>query len=177
MKTGSRLAVEEGQNSIECAKMKISGTEIVQFKGEKAAITVPREKIRRIKLSYDSRAGNPFCQFFLGFIMLALGSIGMITIFLAAVGRPTFFQSGAEGGSLPLFPVVFWLMIGTGIWCLAVVFQSRYQFLIETEGGTCKLFFDKSTDVEDIRRFVRKAHMYFGYDIDASILDKEKTVL
>ncbi len=155
--------------------MKISGTEIVQLKGGKAAITVPREKILRIKLVHDARARNPFCRFFLGFTLLALGFIGMITIFLAALGRPGLVQTVVEDAGLPLLPIVLWLMIGAGIWCLAGVFQSRYQFHIETERGIYKLFFGKSADVEEIRQFIRKARMNYGYDIDAALLDRKET--
>ncbi len=154
--------------------MKISGTEIAQLKGGKAVITVPREKILRIKLVHDARAKNPFCQFFLGFTLLALGIIGMITIFLAALGKPGLFQTAVEDAGLPLLPIVLWLMIGAGIWCLAGVFQSRYQFHIETERGICKLFFGKSADIGEIRQFVRKARMDYGYEIDSSVLDKSE---
>lgn len=168
----NRVVIDPDYNSIRCSKVEISGTRISELDGDRVVITVPREQIRQIKLSYDTGAKNPFCQFFLGFTLLSLGLIGVIVIFIASAGGGSLIQNQSGGSVLPLIPITLWLMIGIGLWLLADIFQAKYHFLIDTENGIRKVFFEKSVDIREIQQFIKRAHLNFGYEIDVSIVEK-----
>ncbi len=160
-----------GHSSIRCSNVEISGTGISELDCRGTATTVPREQVRRITLSYDTRTENPFCHYFLGFTLLLLGALGLLVIFLASV-KGGLIQVESEYMEIPLIPVALWLMIGIGLWLLVGIFRAQYHFLIETENKTCRIFFEKSADIAEIRQFIRRAQFDFGYEIDISILEK-----
>ena len=152
--------------------MEISGTKISELDGNRIVITIPREQIRQIKLSYDTNAKNPFCQYFLGFTLLSLGLIGIVVTFFASLGGGSLNQTKSEDFVLHLVPITLWLMVGAGFWLLIGIFRARYHLWIDTESGIRKIFFEKAVDIEEIQQFIRRAHLNFGYSIDVSILEK-----
>ena len=158
-------------NPLKCPGIAISEAGISELDGDRIILTIPRAQIKGIKLSYDTRAKNPFCQFFLGFIMSVLGLIGLVVIFLASTKRG-FLRQQSEYLEIPLIPVALWIMTGAGLWLLAGVLRAHYHLSVETEKETYKLFFKKTKDSREIRQFVRKAQIDFGYEIYVSILEK-----
>jgi hypothetical protein len=166
------LVIDSDINSIRCSKVEISGTKISELDGDRIVITIPREQIRQIKLSYDTNAKNPFCQYFLGFTLLSLGLIGFVVTFFASLGGISLTRARSEDFVVPLIPVTLWLMIGVGFWLLMGIFRARYHLWIDTEGGIRKIFFEKAVDIQEIQQFIKKAHLNFGYSIDVSILGK-----
>lgn len=156
---------------IRCSRIEISGASISEVSGVKTVATVRREHIRRISVIYDTTAKYPFFQFFLGFILIALGIIGLTVCWLAsAVIGPI--DIDPDEVRIPIIPVALWLMIASGVWSLVVVFRASYHLLIETEDGVKKIFFEKATTLPDIQHFIRRAGWRFGYEIDTSSLDK-----
>ncbi|MGD0887021.1 MAG: hypothetical protein ABSA46_19435 [Thermodesulfovibrionales bacterium] len=166
------LVVDSDINSIRYSKVEISDSGIIERNGNSIVITIPREQIRQIKLCYDTMAKNPFCQYFLGFTLLSLGLIGLLVTFFAGVHGNS--PAHAEPGTFvfPLVPAALWLMIGAGIWLLMGIFRARYHLWIYTETGIRKIVFDKTVDIGEIRQFIRKAQVNFGYEIDMSVLEK-----
>ena len=152
--------------------MEISKTAISEIRDDRIFVTVPREQIRQIKLCYDTSAKNPFCQYFLGFTLFSIGLIGLIVVFYASLGGGSLIQAKSEEFVVPLVPTALWLMAGTGLWLLSGIFRAKYLFLIDTEKGIRKLFFENSGDINEIQQFIRKAHLNFGYEIDVSTLQK-----
>jgi hypothetical protein len=159
---------------IRCSKVGISGTEISELNGEKIVAAIPREQIRQIKLCYESGARYPFSQYFLGYVLLIFGAIGLLVDFLAATGGRIHVPVGSGEIVLPVLPIVHWLMIGVGFWLLGRVFRPRYHLSVETEKGTRKIFFEKRVKAEEIQQFIRQAELHFGYTIDISVLKKKK---
>ncbi len=104
--------------------------------------------------------------------MVALGSIGLITLFLAGTGRTPLVPDDSGDQVIPVLPLVLWLMLGIGIWCLTGIFKTRYHFLIDTESGMQKIYFGKVDNLQ-IRQFMRKVCGDFGYEIDISVLEKD----
>ena len=161
---------DDGATAIRCSGIEISHAMICKVNGKKTVSAVRREDIRQIRLSYDTSAKYPFFQFFFGFILIALGFLGLIVAWLASsvVGEPI--DIDPDQVRIPIIPIFLWLMIVSGVWSLAKVFRASYDLLIETEAGLTKVFFEKSTKLEDIQQFVRRVCWRFGYEIDTSRL-------
>lgn len=171
-KEKAALVIELAHKSIRCSNVEISGTAIRELDCDRILLFVPREQIRQIKLAYDTSVKNPFCQYFLGFTLFALGLIGLIVTFLASLGGGSVTQMESREFGLPVIPISLWLMIGIGLWLLRGILRARYHLIIDTEQGMHKVFFDQSIDITEIRQFVRRAHLNFGYEIDVSILEQ-----
>jgi hypothetical protein len=169
------LFSESNGNLIRCSKAEISADEVSEIDGKRTVFSIPREKIRQIKLGHDTDVKRPFCQYFLGFSLLSLGLIGLLVVFFVSSGKVSLTQNVSGDFVLPLIPIGLWVITGAGFWLLAGVFRARYHLSIETEKETRQIIFEKATDVSEIRQFIRKARMDFGYCIDASVLDKEDT--
>lgn len=166
------LVIKTDHNSIRCSNVEISGSEISALNGKRVIIAVPRGQVRHIKLSYDSDAKYPFCQYFLGFTLLSLGLIGLVVTFFASSRWGPLIQTESGNFVLPLIPIILWIMAGVGFWLLVGILRARYHLRIDTENRIYKIFFDKEVDIEEIQQFIRQAHMNFGYTIDVSILEK-----
>ena len=166
------MVTDINNNSLRCSKIEITGTHISELDGERLVMTIPREQILKIKLCYDTDAKYPFCQYFLGFTLLSLGLIGLAVTFFASISGGPLVQTESGNFVLPLVPMTLWLMVGAGFWFLLGIFRAKYHLWIETENGICKIFFDKKADIKEIQQFIRQAHLYFGYAIDVSILEK-----
>jgi hypothetical protein len=167
--------MENCGDKIRCSRVEISGAMICEVCGVETVVTVPREHIRRISVIYDTNAKYPFFQFFLGFILIALGIIGLTVSWLAsAVTGPI--DIDPDNINIPIIPIAMWLMIVSGIWSLVVVFRASYHLLIETEDGAKKIFFEKATTLPDIQHFIRRACWRFGYEIDTTSLEKLEQV-
>ncbi len=166
------MIIDTNNNSLRCPKVEITGTNISELDGERPVLTIPREQIRHIKLCYDTRAKNPFCQYFLGFTLLSMGLLGLMVTFYAGLSGNLVAQ--AEPGSfvIPIVPAALWLMTGVGFWLLRGIFKARYHLMIHSEEGISKIFFDKTADIGEIRLFIRKAQLKFGYRIDVSVLEE-----
>ncbi len=164
--------MQTDHKAIRCPTFEISGTAISMLDGDKVVRTVPRDKIRHIALVYDSDVTNPFCHYFLGFVLVFLGLIGLIAVLIASAGGHPLLQP--ETGSSELAPIILalWILIGAGLWLLKGIFQARYQLLIDAEDGASRVPFARSMDLQQIRQFIRRANMFFGYQIDVSALDK-----
>jgi hypothetical protein len=154
-----------------CSTVQISASDISQLEECRIAVTVPREDIRRIKLSYDSKARHPFLQFLVGFGMIVAGLVLLIAAFIMVEVGAFFFHIASHTFRIPVVPIALWLMTGAGLWLLIGVFQGRYNLLINTNRGIRKIFFAESTDIRDILRFIGRANQELGYDIDLSITD------
>lgn len=166
------LDVETDCKSLRCSNVEISADEITEFNGKRAVSRVQRKHIRHIKLSYDTNVKTPFLHFFMGFTLTTLGIIGLTTFIIAAAGEGRFLQRESGRLVLPLVPMVLWVMIGLGFWLLMRVFRARYHFVVDTEEGERKIFFEKAADVREIQQLVRRARLSFGYEIECSILEK-----
>ncbi len=163
--------METGHNSLRCSGVCISGLGISKLEGGKVVRTIPRERIKEIKLSFDSDSRHPFCQFFGGFTMVALGLIMEIACVIMGSDRATSVNLIVISLGIRSAMASFWGIIGLGLWSLIGVFRAKYHLLITTESGTRRLFFEKSSDKREIRQFIRRACQEFGYEIDASILE------
>ncbi len=165
------MIIDANNNSLRCPKIEITGTNISELDGERPVLTIPRGQIRQIKLCYDTRAKNPFCQYFLGFTLLSLGLLGLMVTFFAGLSGGLDVQ--AEPGSfvIPIVPAALWLMTGVGFWLLMGIFKARYYLMIDREEGMQKFFFDRTADIGEIQTFIRKAKLKFGYTIDVSVLE------
>ncbi len=154
-----------------CSTVQISGSGISQIEGNMITVTVPKGEIRKIALSYDPKSRHPFLQFLAGFGLIVTGLVLIIAAFIMAEGGVFPVQIKSFTIRIPLAPIVLWAMVGIGLWLLIGVFRGRYNFLVKTEKGTRKIFFEESADIRDIRQFVMRAMHEFGYDIDVSIMD------
>lgn len=163
------LVIDKNNNSLRCSKVTISATTISELDGDRVVISIPREQIRQIKLRYDTDVRKPFCQYFLGFSLLSLGLIGLVVTFFASTGGASLILNDSGNFVLPLVPIALWLMVGIGAWLLIGIFRARYHLWIDTENGTHKIFFDKTVDIQEIRQFIRQAHLNFGYSIEVAI--------
>ena len=171
-KGSAGLVVDTGCNSLRCSNVEISAGRIAEFDGGRTVVAVSREQIRHIKLSYDTSVKTPFLHFFMGFTLTTLGMIGMITVFTAAA-RPGWLMQREPGHMvLPLIPIMLWAVIGIGLLLLMRVFRAQYHLVVDTGNGECKVFFERSADVLDIGRFIRRAKIDFGYEIESSILER-----
>jgi hypothetical protein len=132
-------------------------------------VTVPKEDIRRIKLSYDPTTRHPFLQFLAGFGLMVTGLVLLIAAFIMAEVGAFFFHLSSHTFSIPVVPIGLWLMVGAGLWLLIGVFRGRYNLMISTAQGNRKIFFEGATNIRDILRFIGRANQELGYDIDLSI--------
>jgi hypothetical protein len=155
-------------NAIRCSGVAISGSCISELQGEEIIASVPRERIKSIRLCYDSGAKRPFLQFSIGFILVSLGLIFGVAAFIAAAAGAELVWIMTYGFEVSLALTILWIVTGIGLWLLMGVFQETYHFLIDTEKGTEKIRFDKSTDIREIHNFVRRAKLKFGYEIEES---------
>jgi len=155
------------------SKVVISGNGITKLAGDTIVAAIPREEIRQIKLEHESCARYPFAQYFLGFILLVLGLIGLLVSFLASIGKTPLAPPDSGGLVLPLLPIFFWLMTGLGLWLVLGILRCRYLLKVITVKGIRKIFFEKSIGPKEIRQMLRKAELSFGYSIDLSILEKK----
>ncbi|MDA8164363.1 MAG: hypothetical protein M0017_04950 [Desulfobacteraceae bacterium] len=161
-------------NPLKCSQVEISGTGISEIHGKRVVVALPREQIRQVTLCHDSSARHPFSQYFLGYVLLIFGMLGLLVDFLASAGG-ALIHIGHGEFVLPLIPITHWVMIGVGFWLLRGVFRARYHLLVETERGKRKVFFEKNANIEDIQRFARMAQLLHGYTIDLSVLKKSST--
>lgn len=164
------LAIDLNNNSIRYAQVEISGSNIRGIEKGGALLTIRREEIRRIRLCYGTEAHNPFFQYFVGFILFFLGLLGLAV---------TFFALAAGGGMapvkpgefvIPLVPIALWLMTGIGFWLLLGIFRARYTLCIDTDSAVRGVVFAKTAKAMEIRQFLRRANLKFGYEIDLSLL-------
>lgn len=162
--------------TIRCSRVEISEDGISEVNGRGGGATIPRARIREIKLCYESKAKHPFSRYFLGYILLIFGIIGLLVDFLASVGEVSLIAVGSGDFVIPLIPVAHWCMIGIGFWLLVGIFRARYLLSIRTDEGVRRIFFEKKVTAEEIQQFLRRAQFSFGYTIDVSIL-REKSLL
>lgn len=157
-----------------CAAVEFSES-MVRVAGTRTEARLPREQVRHIQLVYDTAAGYPFTQFFVGFLLVTLGGIGVVVLLLTGLrdSLPIDMESGVV--SLNLVPTALWLTVALGIGLLAGVFRARYQLAIETDDGMRRVVLGTSADLPDIRRLVGSAIRSFGYEIDTSVLDETET--
>ncbi len=154
-----------------CSKVQITGPGVSQLDGERITVTVPKEDIRRIKLSYDPRSKHPFLRFLGGFGLIVSGLVLLIAAFIMVEVGVLFVRLASYTFSIPVVPISLWLMVGAGLWLLLGVFRGRYLLFIATDQGFRKIFFEESTDIGEILRFIERANRELAYNIDISITD------
>ncbi len=143
---------------------------MVRLVGKPVDATIPRKRIRNIRVVHETSARYPFAQFFVGFMLVLLDGMGVFVLILTGVrgALPIRVEHGEI--QLQLIPVTFWLGVALGLWSLIGVFRASYHLTIETDERVRTSFLGNSRDVEEIRRLVRRATWSFGYEIDASVL-------
>jgi hypothetical protein len=143
---------------------------MVRLVGKPIDAIIPRERIRNIRIVHDTSARYPFAQFFLGFMLLLLGGIGVLVLIFTGIrgALPIRVEDGEI--QFQLIPETLWLAITLGLWTLIGVFRASYHLTFETDERVRRMFLGNSRDLEDIRRLVRRATWSFGYEIDASVL-------
>jgi len=151
-----------------CLTIQISGSGISQIEGDRIVATVPKEEVRRIKLSYDPDSHHPFLA---GFGLVVAGLIMIIADYIIVEVGIIPVHIASQTFSIPIATIGLWLGVGAGLWFLIGVFRGRYNLLIDTEQGIRKIFFAASTDIREIQRFVGRANQELGYEIDMSIMD------
>lgn len=154
-----------------CLTIQISGSGISQIEGDRIVATVPKEEVRRIKLSYDPDSRHPFLRFLAGFGLVVAGLIMIIADYIIVEVGIIPVHIASQTFSIPIATIGLWLGVGAGLWFLIGVFRGRYNLLIDTEQGIRKIFFAASTDIREIQRFVGRANQELGYEIDMSIMD------
>lgn len=166
------MATDSDSSSIGYSKVEISETNIRKIDDGRIVLTIQKEQIRQIRLSFDTETENPFCQYFMGFTLSFLGLLGLVVTFFISAGGGGIATAEPGEFAVPLVPVILWIMTGTGFWLLRGIFRARYHLCIDTNNGVHKIFFDKAAEVTEIRQFLRLANQKFGYEIDISILEK-----
>jgi hypothetical protein len=154
-----------------CSTVQILGSGISQIEGDSIAATVPKEEVRRIKLSYDPESRHPFVRFFAGFGLVVAGLIMIIVDFIIVEVGIFHLRIASHTFSIPAAMIGFWLGVGGGLWLLIGVFRGRFNLSIDTGQGIRKIFFDASTDIREIQHFIGRANQELGYYIDMSIMD------
>jgi hypothetical protein len=154
-----------------CSTVQILGSGVSQIDGGRIAATVPKEEVRRIKLSYDPRSRHPFLRFLAGFGLIVAGLILIIADFIIVEVGIFRVHIASHTFSIPVATIGLWLGVCAGLWLLIGVFRGRYNLLINTRQGICKIFFAESTDIREIQHFVGRAKQELGYDIDMAIMD------
>ncbi len=154
---------------VRCATVEFSPT-VVRLLRKPGEAIIPRERIRAIRIVQDTSARYPFARFFVGFVLLLLGGLGVLVLVLLGIREAL--PIGVEDGEVQLqpLPVTAWLAITLGLWSLVGVFRAGYHLTIETDERVRRMFLGNSRDLEDIRQLVRGATWSFGYEIDASVL-------
>ncbi len=158
--------MEIGQNFISCSRVRLSNSAITEIEEGKIVAAVPREQIKRIRLSHLTSTRHPFVRFFLGFTFVSVGLIFGIAAFFVREEDPAITQTSSYTIEVPLVLVGLWLMVGVGLWLLVGVFKGKYILLVDTEAGTRRICFDKSTGIGEIQCFMEKAREEFGYEIE-----------
>ncbi len=143
---------------------------MVRVVGSLIHAIIPRDRIRKIRVVHETIARYPFAQFFLGFVLVLLGGVGVLVLVLTGVGEALPIRVVDGELEVKLVPVTSWLAITLGAWWLVGVLRAGYHLTIETDERVRTMFLGSSRDVKDIRRFVRQASWGFGYEIDASVL-------
>jgi hypothetical protein len=156
---------------VRCSTVQISVSGISQIEGDKIALTVPKEEVRCIKLSYDPESRHPFLRFFAGFSLVVAGLIMIIADYLIVEIGIIPVRIASHTFSIPVATIGLWLGVGAGLWLLIGVFRGKYTLLIDTARGIRKIFFATSADIREIQRFIDRANQELGYDIDMSIMD------
>ncbi len=143
---------------------------MVRVVGKPIDAIIPRERIRNIRVVHDTSARYPFARFFLGFVLLLLGGLGVLVVILTGIrgALPLRVEDGEL--QLQLVPATCWLAITLGLWWLMGVFRASYHLTIETDERVRRTVLGNSRDLENIRQLVRRATWSFGYEIDASAL-------
>jgi len=154
-----------------CSTVQILGSGINQVENNKIVATVPKEEIQLIKLSHDSRSHHPFLRFLVGFVLMVTGLILLLAEFIIAEGGIVSLKMKSFTFGVPIIPILLWAMVGMGAWFLIGVFRGRYNFLIKTDHGMRKIFFEESADIREIRDLITRAKDEFGYDIDVTLLN------
>lgn len=166
------MATDANNNSITFSTVEICPDTIRKIEKDNQVFTVRREEIRQITLCYGTDSDHPFCQYFLGFILLFLGLFGLIVTFLAAAGGGNVTPAAPGRLVIPVLPVILWIMTGIGFRLLLGIFRAQYHLSIDTDTGTHRFFFEKGAGVMEIRQFIRLANFRFDYEIDGSVLDQ-----
>lgn len=149
--------------------MEFSST-TVRLVGRPIGAIIPREHIRNIRVVHDTSTSYPFARFFVGFMLLLLGGLGLLILFLASAGGASPIRLEGREIHFQLAPATVWLGVTLGVWSLLGVFRAGYHLTIQTDKRERRTFLGNSRDLEDIRRLVRGATWTFGYEIDASAL-------
>ncbi len=143
---------------------------MVRLVGKATDAIIPRERIRNIRIVHDTSARYPFAQFFLGFILVLWGGIGVLVLILTPAGGASPIRLEDGELQLQLVPVALWLAVALGLWSLRSVFRPSYHLTIETDERVRRRSLGSSRDVDEIRQLVRRATWSFGYEIEASVL-------
>jgi hypothetical protein len=153
---------------IRCLGVEVSASGIRQWSSNRISNIIARDQIRQITLCSGTDVKYPFCQYVLGLALFSIGLLGLAVSLLEVIGRGYIVQVQSNPGviMLPLTPLGLLFIAGIGFWVLASIFSVKYFFMIETQKGAHKISFGKPTDVEEIRRFIWKMKMSFGYVID-----------
>ena len=153
---------------IRCLKVEVSAHGICELNGGRVSNVIPRDNIRQITLCSGTDVRYPFGQFAAGLAIFALGLLGLAADFLDAIAIARGYPVQPDPGVffLPMNPLAFFLIAGIGFWVLSGVFRVRYFFMIETEKGERRVSFGKPADLNEIKRFIWKMKMRFGYAID-----------
>ncbi len=160
---------ESGSGHLRCSGVMISPNSISRLRRGKPVKTIPRERIIKLKLCRDTGVKRPFCHFLSGFTMVMLGVIGEFIILVSSLtGLRLDADTDPEGFVIPLIPVGFWVMLGTGLFLLVGVFRAKYHLLVETGHGITRIFFEKPAGRDEICQFLSKAGTEFGYEFDIS---------
>ncbi len=156
---------------MKCSTVQISGSCIDELSEDGIATTVPREDIRRVKLSYNPQSRHPFLRFLVGFGMVVSGLIMIIADFIIVEVGVFQLRVASHAFRIPAAPIGLWLAVGAGLWLLIGVFRGRYNLSIDTGSGIRKVFFAESANIREILQFIGRANREFGYDIDTSIME------
>jgi hypothetical protein len=156
---------------IRCLRVEVSASGIREWRNNKISRIIPRDQIRQITLCSGTDVKYPFCRFGVGLALFSLGLIIAAASFLALIGRG--FPSEPGIFMLPLTPLALLVIAAIGLWTLAGVFRVGHFFLIETEKGVRRISFGNTADIGEIRRFIWKVKMRFGYVIGVSALHAE----
>ncbi len=167
--------METSLTAIKCTTVEISDSMLCEVDDGKTISSIPREQVQAIKLVCDTGAKHPFMQFFVGFSALAVSIFGLFISLL--VRWRGLLPVTVHPGQVSLHPVTIalYVLLGAGLWCLLGVLRVRYYLEVRTGTRLMRLFFERSASAGDIRQFIRSVTWRFGYEIDASALDKMKS--
>ncbi len=158
---------------IRCLRVEVSASGVREWSSNRISNIIPRDQIRQITLCSGTDVKYPFCQYVLGLALFLIGLLGLAVSLLEVIGQGYLVQSEPGVIMLPLTPLALLFTAGIGFWILAGIFRVRYFFMIETKKGASKISFGKSADVDEIKRFIWKMKMSFGYVIDVPTFPTE----